>query len=148
LAVRRVVTDEADASIGTPKIGDLSKSSRAARILRTAALQAAARSESECAGDELTGHRIRRGCGQNARDPFRLRLRRAVPYRGFVIRCPPRQLQALAMNATVCRLEIGDSSREGRLEILEICATMTAVGCSRLEPQGVPVFAPGTRKET
>ncbi len=53
------------------------------RILRTAALQAAARSESECAGDELTGHRVRRGCGQNARGP--LRLRRAALCRGLVI---------------------------------------------------------------
>src|SRR6266508_4833595 len=44
-------------------------------ILRTAALKAAVRSESECAGDKLTVNPVPRGWGQNARDPFRLRLR-------------------------------------------------------------------------
>jgi len=39
-----------------------------------------------------------------------LRLRRAVLYRRFVIRNPPRQLQPRAMNATVCRLQVGDTA--------------------------------------
>ncbi len=53
-----------------------------------------------------------------------------LPYRGFVIRGPPRRLQARAMNAKVCRLQVGDTARYGRLQI---CATAgAAAACVNL----------------